>query len=355
MHSSNFSNRFMSQPHSSAPLDVPPPVTLLQMLSGYWVSQSIYVAAKLKIADLLRDGPKTSDELATLTGSNPRALYRLLRALASIGVFSETETSGYFGLTPLAACLQTDAPNSMHGFAVMLGEEHYKAWGELLHSVQTNASAFEQVYGMNIFEYYAQNPESAQAFDEAMTNMSAIERVATVASYDFSSFHTLVDVAGGQGSLLAAILKANPALKGILFDQDAVLAGAKSFIEAEGVLDRCQLMGGNFFESVPSGADAYVLKHILHDWDDERAIAILKNCREAMAENGKLLVVEQVIPEGNQPFVGKLLDLNMLVMCPGGGERTESEYRTLFEAAGFQLTRVVPTQGDISILEGIRI
>jgi ubiquinone/menaquinone biosynthesis C-methylase UbiE len=201
----------------------------------------------------------------------------------------------------------------------------------------------------------AQNPESAKIFDESMTNASVIESATIAASYDFSSIQTLVDVAGGEGLLIASILKSNPTLKGVLFDQPYVIERAKRFLEAEGLLERCQLAAGNFFESVPEGGDAYILKHIIHDWDDERAIAILKQCHKVMPDNGKVLVAEQVIPPGNQPFMGKFLDLHMLVMTPGGRERTEAEYRALFEKAGFKLTRIVPTQDEVSIIEGIRV
>jgi len=345
----------MPQPETPQPNQaMPPQLAVLQMASGYWVSQSIYVAAKLGIADLLKDSPKSCDELATATGTNAPSLYRLLRALASLGVFAETQPN-HFSLTPLAACLQSDVPDSIRAYVILRGEEQYRAWGDLLHGVQTGGSSFEHIYGMNLFDYLAQNPESAKIFDESMTNLSAIESAAIAASYDFSSIQTLVDVAGGEGLLIASILKSNPTLKGVLFDQSYVIERAKRFLEAEGVLERCQLAAGNFFESVPEGGDAYILKHIMHDWDDERAIAILKQCHKVMPDNGKVLVAEQVIPPGNEPFMGKLLDLHMLVMAPGGRERTEAEYRALFEKAGFKLTRIVPTQREVSIVEGIRV
>jgi hypothetical protein len=345
----------MPQPETPQPNQaMPPQLAVLQMASGYWVSRSIYVAAKLGIADLLKDSPKSCDELAAATGTNAPSLYRLLRALASLGVFAETQPN-HFSLTPLAACLQSDVPDSIRAYVILRGEEQYRAWGDLLHGVQTGGSSFEHIYGMNLFDYLAQNPESAKIFDESMTNLSAIESAAIAASYDFSSIQTLVDIAGGEGLLIASILKSNPTLKGVLFDQPYVIERAKRFLEAEGVLERCQLAAGNFFESVPEGGDAYILKHIMHDWDDERAIAILKQCHKVMPDNGKVLVAEQVIPPGNEPFMGKLLDLHMLVMAPGGRERTEAEYRALFEKAGFMLTRIVPTPREMSIVEGIRV
>jgi len=345
----------MPQPETPQPNQaMPPQLAVLQMASGYWVSRSIYVAAKLGIADLLKDSPKSCDELATATGTHAPSLYRVLRALASLGVFAETQPN-HFTLTPLAACLQSDVPNSFRAFVIMLGEEQYRAWGELMHSVQTGGSSFEHIYGMNLYEYLAQNPESAKIFDESMTNFSAIENAAIAASYDFSSIQTLVDIAGGQGLLIASILKSNPTLKGVLFDQPHVIERAKRFLEAEGVLERCQLAAGSFFESVPEGGDAYILKNILLDWDDERAIGILKRCHKVMADNGKLLVAQQVIPPGSQPFIAKFLDLHMLAVTPGGRVRTEAEYRALFEKAGFKLTKIVPTQDEMSLIEGIRV
>lgn len=333
---------------------LPPQIAFMQMVNGYWVSQAIYVAAKLGIADLLKEGPKHCDELAMATGANARSIYRLLRGLATIGLFIEIE-SGCFALTTLAHYLRSDNPDSLRAMAIMSGEEHYRAWGDLLYSVQTGESAFEHVYGMQIFPYYAQNPEAAQIFDRAMTSYSSSEVEAVVASYDFSSIQTLIDIAGGHGSLIASILEANPHLKGILFEQPSVIAGAKPLIASRGVADRCELVAGNFFESAPTGGDAFILKHIVHDWGDEQAIVILKHCHQAMPEQGKLLVVEQVIPPGNEPFVGKFLDLNMLVMCPGGCERTKAEYQVLFERAGFHLTRIVPTQTFVSVIEGVRL
>lgn len=344
----------MPQPHPPQLKEITPQQTLLQMVSGYWVSQVIYVAAKLGIADFLQAEAKHCDELATLTGTDARALYRLMRALASLGIFAEGE-SGYFQLTPLAACLQSQAPNSARSLVIMRGEEPYRAWGDLLYSIQTNASAFERIYGMNLFQYHAENPEPAKIFDQAMTSLSSIESSAVLESYDFSAFHKLVDVAGGQGRLIAAILNAYPRIEGVLFDQDSVIATARPILKSAGVLDRCQIVGGNFFERAPTGGDAYLLKHILHDWDDERAIAILRSCHQAMVDTGKVLIVEQIIPPGNDPVVSKLYDLHMLVLCPGGRERTVAEYQSLLEATGFRLTGITPTTADVSLIEGVKV
>ncbi len=344
----------LKQENTQPATDLQPQKTILQMASGYWVSQALYVAARLGVADLLKDGSKSCDELAKATQVNARALYRLMRGLASMGIFAESEP-GYFSLTPLAACLQSDIPGSMRGIVLMGGGEYYQAWGNFFYSIQTGKSAFEDLYEMPLFEYYAQNPESGKMYDLAQKSGSAAARAEILKRYDFSGISKLVDVGGGNGSLISLILKDNPTMQGVLFEQPSVIAQAKDLIEAEGASIRCELVAGDFFESVPSGGDAYILRYILHNWDDEQAISILKNCHRAMVENGKILVIEQVIPPGNEPFIGKLLDLHMLVLFPGGCERTENEYRALFEASGFQLTKLVTTKANVSVIEGIRI
>lgn len=341
------------QENDSLSTDIQLRMALLQMANGYWISQSLYAAAKIGIADLLKDGSNSCDELARVTGVDSRSLYRLMRGLASVGVFAEQEPN-YFSLTPLADGLRSDIPGSMRASVIMAGEEYYQAWGKILHSIRTGESAFEQLYGMQLFEYYAQSPESGEIFDEAMKSISTALKVAVVKGYDFSSISKLVDVGGGNGSLLSSILKANPTMQGILFDQASVLEGAKDIIAAAGVTDRCKVVAGDFFKSTPSGGDAYMLKYILHNWNDEQAIAILKNCHSVMPENGKLLVVEQVIPPGNEPFFGKLIDLHMLVAL-GGCERTENEYRELLEASGFHLSKIVPTRSNVSLIEAVKV
>lgn len=340
--------------NDQTPNDIPPQSVMLQMVHSYWTFQIIYVAAKLSIADLLKNGPLSCDKLASSTGTHARSLYRLMRALASVGVFAENK-QGDFTLTPLGSCLMSDVPDSIRAAAIMLGEEHYRAWGDILHSIRTGSSAFKHLYGMNIFEYYSQNPEPSKIFSEAMTSVSVIEDTAITEGYDFSKIQKLVDVGGGHGSLIASILKSNPMMKGVLFDQPSVIEGAKHLLEKQGVFSRCELVGGDFFQTVPAGGNAYILKHIIHDWDDERSLTILKHCYQAMVENDLLLVVEQVIPPGNNPFMGKLHDINMLIMSDGGCERTEAEYRTLFERAGFKLTKIFPTQSDANVIEGIRV
>lgn len=343
----------MSEDMSTTAGASPPPVTLLQMMTGYWVSQAIYVAAKLGIADLLVDGPVSCDDLATATRTHAPSLQRTLRALASVGVFSEV-APGHFALTPLATLLRSATPDSMRALAIMYGEEQYRAWGDFLHSVRTGEPAFEHQFGMGIFEYYAQNPEASAVFNEAMTGWTAQLAGAVADSYDFSPFGTVVDVGGNQGTLLTAILRSQPRVRGILFDLPHVVADAEEPLTAAGVADRCARVGGDFFEAVPAGGDAYVLASILHDWDDDRCVAILRRCREVMPDHGKLLVVELVLPEADEPFFGKWVDLHMLVMA-SGRERTDAEYGTLFRAAGFELARVVPTPAGASIVEGVPV
>ncbi len=320
------------------------------LMSGYWHTQAIYVAVKLGVADLLRDGPRSAAELAAATGTEPRALYRLLRALSSLGIFAEQDGQR-FALTPMAECLRTDAAESVRSLAIVRGEWQYEAWGRLLGSVQTGRPAFEQLHRMPLFEYLSRHPEKGRLFDEAMTGVHGLETAAMLEAYDFSGFATLADVGGGNGSVLTALLHHYPSLKGILFDLPAVVDRARASLAAAGLADRCRLVGGSFFESVPAGADAYLLRHVIHDWDDARAVTILQNCRQALGGRGKLLVVEGIVPPGNEPSVSKFFDLAMMVL-PGGMERTQEEFRRLFAAAGFRLGRIVPTRSWISVLEG---
>jgi len=329
------------------------PEVMNRMLTGYWTTQALYVAAKLGIADLLTDGPRSADEIAKATGTHAPSLYRLLRALASLGVFAD-DGRGRFILTPLANCLRSDVPGSQRALAIMCGEEHYKAWGELLYSVKTGKIAFDKVYGMPVFEFLSQNIEQAKVFDAAMVGVHGRETEAMTDAYDFSGIGVLADIGGGNASLLITVLKKYPALQGILYDLPGVAERAKANIQAVGLTDRCRVMGGNFFESVPAGADAYLMRHIIHDWDDEKAMTILRNVHQAIGKDGRLLVVEGVIPPGNDPCFGKLLDLTMLTI-PGGKERTAEEYRLLFRTGGFELTRTVPTKAEVSVIEGRKL
>ena len=328
------------------------PQQLDQMITGYWVSQSIYAAAKLGIADLLVAGPQTAELLADATKTNCGALYRLLRALASVGIFTENEQRE-FALTPLAEFLRSDVPGSKRALALMSGDEQFQAWSEILYSIQTGKTSFDKVFEKPIFEYLADNPDKGQIFDQAMTGIHGRETGDIMNAYDFSGINTLMDVGGGNGSNIVNLLQNYPEMKGILFDLPQVVERAEPHIEQAGLTDRCQLIGGSFFESVPAGADAIFLRHIIHDWDDEKSLTILRHCHAVMSENSRLLVVESVIPPGNDPFPGKFLDLVML-MIPGGKERTAEEYEALFEQAGFELTRIIPTESELSIIEGTK-
>ena len=319
------------------------------MITGYWISQSIYAAAKFGIADQLKDGPKSVEELAEATSTNADALYRLLRALASVGIFAEGE-SRQFSLTPLAEPLQSDVPGSKRALALMSGDEQFRSWAEIEYSIRTGDIAFEKVFGKPIFDYLGDNPEKARIFDAAMVGIHGRESNAVLDAYDFSDMDVVADIGGGNGSKLTMVLEKHTNIKGILFDLPHVVDRAKEQLERAGLLDRCDVEGGNFFESVPGGADAYLMRHIIHDWDDDKSLTILRNCHVAMSSTSKLLIVESVIPPGNEPFGGKLLDLVMLLI-PGGKERTEDEYRSLLDKAGFELSRIVPTSTEISVIE----
>lgn len=332
---------------------LPPDVILGQMIWSGLMQQSICVAARLGISDLLAETPQTAAELAVQTETHESSLYRVLRLLASAGIFAENAEQ-VFSLTPISELLRSDAPNSMRDIAIMLNEDWmWKAIGELGHSVKTGETAHYKVQGMGSFEFFEQNAEAGRIFNRAMTNMSKTVVPAIVGAYDFSGFGKLVDVAGGHGYLLAGILKANPNLKGVLFDLPYVIENAGELLGEEGVADRTERVSGDFFKSVPAGADAYLMKHIIHDWNDEKSIKLLQNIHQAMNADGKVLIAEMVVPETNEPSPSKILDICMLVM-EGGKERTVKEYRELLAAAGFQLTRVVPTKSPFSIVEAVK-
>jgi SAM-dependent methyltransferase len=322
-----------------------------RMIVGSWVTQAIYVAAEIGIADFLAAGPRTADELSRATGAHSGFLYRVLRALASIDVFREDDASR-FSLTALGKLLASDAPGSKRSLARMAGAEFYRSWGELLSSVETGGAAFDRVFGKPFFHYMSANPDRWRIYDDAMTGIHDSETIPVLDAYDFSSFRTIVDIGGGNGLALAAILRRHPETRGILFDLPAVADRAKEVVAGSGVSDRLRFVGGDFFESVPANGDAYLLRHVIHDWDDGKSVSILRNCREAMRPGGRVLVVETVIPSGNGQCFGKWLDLMMLVV--GGRERTKKEYSELFSAAELRLTRVVPTAHEVSVLEGVR-
>ena len=333
----------MSEPQSAQ--------RLLEMIVGSWVSRAIYVAAKLRIANLLADGPQLVEQLALAAGVAPRPLYRVLRALTGVGVFA-LEADGRFRLNPLAEPLRDGGAESLRAFAVMIGEEHHRCWDELLETVRTGEIAFDRLYGQPYFDYLGEHPDQAKIFDAAMTGFSSRAMRAMLDAYDLSGIATLADVGGGLGTNLTAALSRYPAMRGVLFDQPHVVKRARPLLEVAGVANRCAVEGGDFFKSAPHGADAYLLGHIIHDWDDAQAGQILDNLRGAMSAGAKLLLVEYVLPEGDGASFGKLLDVHMMVLL-GGRERTEAEYRRLLAVHGFRLTRVVPTAGEISVVEGV--
>jgi hypothetical protein len=342
----------MCESLSEKPLpDVSAAVTLRQLIMGFRVTQLIYVAAKLGLADRLEHGPQTPQQLARTVGAEPRALYRLLRALASLGLFAET-AEGAFELTPLAHLLQSNVAGSLRSLALLYGQEWlWQAYGGMLYSVQTGRPAFERAHGQPLYDYLHQHPDAAALFNEAMSAYSAQEAAAILAAYDFSGVSRVVDVGGGHGALLAALLQNHPHLSGIVFDLAPVVAGAQRLLADAGLAARATCLAGNFFDALPGGGDVYVLKSVLHNWDDAAALRILRTCRQAMARHARLLVVERVIPPGNTPAEAKLFDINMMVVV-GGQERTECEYESLFQAAGFRLTRIIRTGSPLSLIEG---
>ena len=332
--------------------DAPPQAAQLifQLGTGYIASSALHVAVKLTIADRLADGPRTTGALAADTGVQEDALYRVLRVLASVGVFEETAPRT-FALTPAGEQLQTSRPGSLHAMALWMTDPfHFRTYAEIMHSVKTGQPAADKVVGKPVFDYLADNRELSDVFNDAMTAFSRQAAPAALNAYDFSGIEVLVDVAGGHGEVLMSVLRAYPQMRGILFDIGHVIAGAEPRIAAAGLSDRCQTVTGDFFTEVPAG-DAYIMKHIIHDWDDARAERILKNIHTAMTtRDGRLILLETVIQPGNQPDLGKLIDLEMLLM-PGGRERTAEEFSALLVRGGFALSRIVPTESALSVIE----
>jgi hypothetical protein len=328
-----------------------PTQALRRLVNGYQVTQAIHVAATLGIADLLRGGPRSSADLAAATETHGPSLHRVLRALAALGVLRE-EDDGRFSLTAIGECLRSDAAEPVGGWADYVGRPaHFQAWGALLHTVRTGENAFTSVHGTDVWEYRARHPQDGVVFDRAMTDISRRANAHLLEAYDFGGLRLVVDVGGGHGALLAAVLAAHPALRGVVFDQPHVVAGAPEVLTAAGVADHCEVVGGSFFESVPAGGDAYLLKAILHDWEDDDAVRILRSCRAAIAEGGAVLVVERELGAANENPDAKLSDLNMMV-GPGGRERTREQFAELLCAGGFALDRVVPTAVGLSVFEG---
>jgi hypothetical protein len=335
--------------------ELPPPLALFRLLTGYYVSRAIHVAATLGIADLLADGPRPYEELARATDTHASSLNRLLRLLASAGVLTE-EAGGAFALTPIGQCLRSGVPGSVRAGALLFGGRVQDAWSDLLYSVRTGEPIYPHRYGVDGFTYMAQHPEMAAVFDEAMADFTRQAAVAVTAAYDFSRFGTVVDVGGGNGVLLAGILAATPALRGVLFDQPHAVERARTMLAERGLAERCRVVGGDFFREVPPGGDAYLLKHVIHDWDDPRATTILGACRRAMRPEALLLVIEGIYParidQSDASRGAASNDVNMLVST-GGRQRSETEFRDLYAAAGFRLGRIVPTAARISLIEGL--
>jgi len=324
---------------------------IMQLSTGYIASTCVYLAVKLRIPDLLAAAPRPVSDLARERGVNEDALYRVMRTLVSLGVFEE-KAPRTFANTLTSTILRTETPGSMYDMALWMSDPfHFQVYANALHSLRTGQPAVEQTVGVPVFEYFPKHPEESEIFNNAMTMFSAMVIPAVLEVFDFSGIGTLVDVAGGHGRLLTSILQKYPSMRGVLFDLEHVLAGARAAIDSLGLSDRCRAVSGDFFKAVPSGGDAYIMKHIIHDWDDERAATILKNIRSAMNPGGRLILLESVVAPGNQPDFAKLIDLEMLLM-PGGRERTEQEFRELFARAGFELTRITPTKSPLSVIEG---
>jgi len=333
------------------PNELPPPAQLMKFIVGKWISKPIYVAAELGIADMLTEGPKSIEELAQASKSHTPSLYRMMRALASVGIFFEKEGKR-FELTPMAEYLKAGA---MRPIALLFNSDWSdKAWGYFMDSVKTGHTAFEKAHGMPVSDWLERNPRAADVFNEANAVKTANSHRAIVDVYDFSGINTLMDVGGGIGVLMAEILIANPLMKGVVADIPSVIQTARKIIQSRGLEDRCQAVECDFFKKIPSGSDAYLMSNILHDWSDEQCRIILTNCHRAMKTESKLLVVEMVIPPGNEPSVVKLLDLEMLVIT-GGRERTEPEFKNLFESSGFKFSRIIPTRESVCIIEGIKL
>ena len=337
-----------------APQALPADAQLMQLLSGAFIAPAIYTAAKIGIADLLVDGPMTAAELAAKTETDERSLYRLLRSLASVGAFEEVEPKT-FANTPITETLRSDNPRSTRDMAIWICDpEHWKVYGDLLYSIRTGKPAWDNVHGEPVFPYlFNTNKDLGDIFNRAMTSYSHQSIGPVLASYDFSGAKTIADIAGGYGHLLSAVLAANPEANGVLFDLPAVLTGAPQMLDSYGVADRVQLVEGDFFSEIPVVADIYMLKHIIHDWYDDKNQKILGNIRANMPEDAKVLIIEAVVPEGNEPHFSKIIDLEMLI-APGGVERTPSEFEELLRNSGFKLNRIIQTPGMMSIVEAVK-
>jgi hypothetical protein len=326
-------------------------VGIFQLLNGAHVAGAVSCLAQLGIADLVEAGPKSAEELARQIGAHPPALYRLMRATASVGVLSEGP-DGKFSETPMSAVLRSNASPSLRFLAIMGGREwHARGWSHLEYCIRTGKQALDQIYGAPVFEFLKQHPAEAQIFNDAMTELSMIDSPAVAEAYNFEGIRSIVDVGGGHGLLLATILERNRHLRGTLYEVPHVIEGAANG-PLKSVMERCTFASGDMFSSVPTGADAYIMKHIIHDWPDDLCLKILKACRKSVNSDGRLLVVDSVIQPGNDFSPGKFLDLQMLIF-PSGCERTEKQFRDLFAAAGWRLSQIIRTAAPDSIVEGV--
>ncbi|MGC2817736.1 MAG: methyltransferase [Candidatus Acidiferrum sp.] len=341
---------------STAPAQPPQPADqLMQFAMGYIAASAVYSAASLGIPDLLKDGPRPITVLTAACGANEGALYRVLRALASVGVFNEISPR-VFALTPMSELLRSDSEGSLRAMVLWMGNKmHFDTYSEMVHAIKTGETVTEKVYGASCFAYMEKNKDVSDVFNAAMTTFSRTLTPRVLEVYDFSWLDgkTLVDIGGGQGMLLTSILKQHPRVHGVVFDLGHVLDGAEARIKEAGLSSRCTTCGGDFFVSVPA-ADAYIMKHIIHDWNDERAISILKNCHRAGKGKARVILVESVLAPGNEPHFAKWVDLEML-MLPGGRERTAEEFGALFEKAGMRLIRIIPTKSPVCVLEAERV
>lgn len=342
----------------SNPAPASPALMLRQLSFAMRVSRALYAGVELRIADILASGAQTSAEIAAKTGTHAPTLRRLLRALVAYGVFEE-QAPDIFRLNAAGELLRKDAPGSQRaGVLFTAGAARWELWSDFLESVRTGQAVVERAFGKNIFEQLRDDTEESALFNQAMTSYSAALSAPVVAAYDFSSFGRIVDVGGGNGRFLTDILAANSRVHGIVFDLPNVVTMATALVNASAAVERCEIIAGDFFESIPSGADAYLLKQVIHDWDDARCVAILTNCHKAMSPAAKLLIVERVMPEkaeAGRAADSYLLDLEMLVNTPGGRERTEAEFSDILIEAGFRLTRIVPTSAQVSVIEALAV
>jgi hypothetical protein len=330
---------------------IPPAAQMMQFVMGSWVSQIVGAGARLAVADHLAAGAKTAEEVAQRAGANPDAVFRLMRALASLGIF--TMSGREFSLTPLGETLRADVSGSMRAFAIAETDHvHWQSWGRFPNAIKEGRKMSAEAVGMEPWEYYAKHPQDAEQFSRAMSGISGLATAPVLASYEFSAKAKLVDVGGAHGALLRGILEKYPASTGVLFDLPHVVEGSKNEIERLGLGGRVEVVGGDFFKQVPAGGDIYLLKHVLHDWDDAKCVSILETVKKAMKPTSRVLVVEFALPEDATPSPAHFMDLNMLVMLDGR-ERSPAQYGALFADAGLRLSRFIPTPSPMGIAEAV--